>query len=86
MCLLIVHTGLKCDPSGLLVSGDCSKSLCVEFNDISVGDIATYFTPSDYCINTTNFTRECLDTGLWSGNVPIELIGNHIPTLTLFYI
>ena len=72
---------LKCDPSGLFpvtVSGNCSNGLCVDFNGTSVGDIATYFTTPDYCINSTsglNFTRECLDTGLWSGNAPIKLIG-----------
>ena len=92
-CTYTIYTGnnlLKCDPRGLFpgtVSEDCSDGLCVMFSSTSVGDIATYFTTSDYCINSTSgldFTRECLDNGMWSGNVPIKHIGNHSYTNTVF--
>ena len=90
MCFLTLYNSIYkgdnflCVASDLLpvpVSGDCYNDLCVEFSSTSVGDIATYSTTSDYCINSTSGpTRECLDTGLWSGNMPITLKGTNTYT------
>ena len=58
-------------------NGNCSNGLCVEVNGTSVGDIATYFVTSGYCIiSTSGLTRECQEDRSWSGSVPRTLKGN----------
>ena len=77
MHVVLCLSSVECNVSDLLLIGNCSDGLCVEFNGTCVGDIATYFTTSDYCIiSTSGLTRECQDDRMWSGSVPRSLKGN----------
>ena len=75
MHVVLYLSSVDCNVSDLLLIGNCSDGRCVEFNGTCVGDRATYFTTSDYCISTGGL-RECQDDRMWSGSVPDTLKGN----------
>ena len=43
--------------------------MCVEFDGLSIGDMARYSTSSDYCIET-QLVRMCTEGGDWEGPTP----------------
>ena len=56
----------------------CNESrVCVEFDGLSIGDMARYSTSSDYCIET-QLVRMCTEGEGWDGPTPTLSRGEHL--------
>ena len=62
--LFFTHTAVDCGPLSDPANGDVDLSDGTEF-----GDTAIYSCDAGYILSGTS-TRNCLDTGLWSGAEP----------------
>ena len=51
--------------------------MCVEFDGLSIGDMARYSTSSDYCIET-QLVRMCTEGEGWDGPTPTLSRGEHL--------
>ena len=45
------------------------NSVCVEYSGLSIGDVATYNTSNEYCIDT-ELVRMCNESNAWEGTIP----------------